>query len=349
MRELLFSVVLFISCSANAYASIIHGKVTGNMIQWTNATTNGNEIQQSVWQSSNSFNLLPVLRWSPAFYQNSLRSLTFTSELGARVETDFKNTGIEFRTANSYNTSNGGIDAGLNTGPQCQTGEDSGGDFLLKSASSCGVNFTLVQQQKLRPFDFYRTFFELPDLLADFTLANVPAGRYLASFSQPVAYFLIYEHQQVESYQIYYDQVQVIIDYKPSFISSVNLIGDGQFDLEYDTEEHSVKGQTKYAVNVSGYINPGIKMSFLSSGNEGDFSLEHTEASSKIPYKLICEKCNDRLVISNGTMSEEYAEIGLVGNNLNFILNFSFNDVYAGEVDEGDYSDAVTIIFELDL
>ena len=56
-------------------------------------------------------------------------------------------------------------------------------------------------------------------------------------------------------------------------------------------------------------------MSFLSSGNEDYFSLEHTETSSKIPYELLCDKCNDRLVIRNGVMGDEYAKIGFIGNN----------------------------------
>lgn len=345
MRQLLFSLVLFIFCTVNANASTVYAKVTGDMIQWTNAIVNGSEVQQSVWQRSDSFNMQPIQRWSPAFYQSPLTSLIFTSQLGAKVETAFKHTGIEFRTTNAYDIVTGGI----GTGARCNVGEESGGNLLLKSDSSCGVDFTLDQQQKLRPFDFYRTLFELPDLLADFTQARLPAGRYVASFSQPVAYFLIYENQNVESYQVYHDQIQVVIDYQPSFLSSVSLVGDGKFKLEYDTEEHSVKGQTKYYVNVNGYINPGIKMSFLSSGQEDDFSLEHTETGTKIPYSLICEKCNDNSIINNGLMKDEFANIGFVGNNLNFVLDFSFNDIYAGDVDEGDYSDAVTIIFELDL
>ena len=36
-------------------------------------------------------------------------------------------------------------------------------------------------------------------------------------------------------------------------------------------------------------------------------------------------------------------------NALDFDLAFSFKELYFGDVDEGDYRDAVTVRFELDL
>ncbi len=179
--------------------------------------------------------------------------------------------------------------------------------------------------------------------------SKLPKGRYIATFDQPIAYYLIYENQQVESYEIYQDQVQIVIDYQPSFLESVDILGDGKFDVRYDTDNHTASGSTRYKVQVDGYITPGIKMSFKSSGQEDDFSLVEEESKSKIPYDLVCEKCQQKQVIKDGVMDEDFAKIDFEGHRLDFNLDFSFDNLHYGDVDEGDYSDAVTVIFEVDI
>ncbi|WP_104023711.1 hypothetical protein [Vibrio hyugaensis] len=347
MNRLLSSFIttcLLATCSA-VHASTIYAKITGDVVEWSNASLNGSEIQPLQWQPSDKFNMLPIKKWSPAFYQNTQKNLTFSSTTGAELTTSFKHTGIDFRTSIKSEQTSGVI----GNAKRCQTQPVSGSDIRLRSSSSCGADFILDQGGKYTPFDFYRPSFELPSLVSDFMQSKLPAGRYIASFNQPVAYYLIYENDQVESYQIYQDQVQLIVDYQPSFLESVQVLGDGKFNVEYDTDNHTAKGDTRYRVRVNGYITPGIKMSFESSGQQDDFSLVDHKSNSKIPYDLTCEACVDKQVIQKGVMDKDFAKIDFEGQNLDFNLDFSFNNLHFGDVDEGDFSDAVTVIFEIDI
>lgn len=339
------TVACFLLTSSFVQASTIHAKITGDVVEWSGATLHGGEIQPLQWQPSEKFNMLPIARWSPGFYQNSQKEITFTSMTGAKLSTPFKHTGIDFRTSNKFVQTSEVI----GTAQRCQEQSIAGGDIRLRSNSSCGADFILDQGGKFRPFDFYRPSFELPSLLSDFMQSKLPAGKYIATFNEPVAYYLIYEENQIESYQIYQDQVQIVIDYQPSFLESVQLLGDGKFDVSYDTDNHTAEGKARYRVHVNGYITPGIKMSFKSSGLEDDFSLVDQKSNSKIPYDLVCEACVDKQVIKDGVMDKDFAKIGFEGQNLGFDLDFSFNNLHYGDVDEGDYSDAVTVIFEIDI
>lgn len=338
-------VVYVLLTSSFVQASTVYAKITGDVVEWSNATLNAGEIQPLEWQPGEKFNMLPIKRWSPAFYQNSQKELVFTSMTGAKVSTQFKHTGIDFRTSNQFTQTPGVI----GNAQRCQEQSVNGGDIRLRSSSSCSADFILEQGGKLSPFDFYRPSFELPSLLSDFMQSKLPAGKYIATFNEPVAYYLIYENNQVESYQIYQDQVRIVIDYQPSFLESVHLLGNGKFDVSYDTDNHLARGDTRYRVHVNGYITPGIKMSFESSGDKEDFSLVEQKSNSKIPYDLVCEACMDKQVIKDGVMDKDFAKIAFEGQSMDFNLDFSFNNLHYGDVDEGDYSDAVTVIFEIDI
>ncbi|CAH1536825.1 conserved exported hypothetical protein [Vibrio owensii] len=347
MKRLLCSVVSaclllfpFFSKAATVYA-----KIAGDRIEWSNAVFDGSEIQPLAWESSSKFHMLPITKWSPAFYQNAGSKLIFKSSTGAQVSTSFKHTGISFRTSSKFKKTSQPI----GSAPSCQVQSVTGGDIKLRSNASCGADFTLEQDGKLRPFDFFKPSFELPTLLTDFRNANLPAGRYTAVFDEPVAYYLVYDNNEVESYQVYHEQVEIIIDYKPSFLDSVKVLGNGVFDVEYDTDSHTANGLTRYKVEVAGYIDPGIKMHFESSGQKDDFALMEIDGDSKIAYDLFCEACVEQQVINNGVMKDDYAKIEFEGQHLVFNLDFSFDDLGYGDVDEGDYSDAVTVIFEIDI
>ncbi|ABU70623.1 hypothetical protein [Vibrio campbellii] len=347
MNRLLSSLVVLSSLLTcfGAHASTIYAKITGDRVEWSNAALNGSEIQPLQWQPSDKFNMLPIKKWSPAFYQNTQKSLTFHSKAGAELKTSFKHTGIDFRTSIKPVQMPGVI----GNSQRCDKQLVYGNDIRLRSKSTCGADFILDQLVKHTPFDFYRPSFELPSLVSDFMQSKLPAGRYIASFSQSIAYYLIYENNQVESYQIYQDQVELIIDYQPSFLESVQVLGDGKFNVEYDTDNNTAKGDTSYRVHVKGYITPGIKMSFESSGQKDDFSLVDHKSNSKIPYDLTCDVCVAKQVIQEGVMDKDFARIDFEGQNLEFNLDFSFNNLHYGDVDEGDFSDAVTVIFEIDI
>lgn len=349
MKKLLYNLGVYVLFGVNAaYASVIHVKVTGEQVDWKNAEVeSSNVVHQLNWQRSDRFNMLPVKSWTPKFMKSNLSTIKFTSNVGASFSTAFNDKGIDFRTSNSYERQQGAIGAS-NVCPS--PSQLAGSDMILRGSESCVLDYTLNQKSKLRPFDFYRVAFQLPRLVQDLKNQKVPAGRYVASFSVPIAYYLNYEKNDIDSYQIYQDSVMLILDYKPSFISNVTTLGNGRFKMDYDKIQHIVDGETTYNIFVKGQFASGIRMSFLSSDKNDDFSLVSENNQNRIPYNLFCDMCSeDNYPIKDGIMEKDYAKIPGQGNNLNFKLKFYFEDVQHGQVEEGDYSDAVTVIFEPDI
>ncbi|PQJ71376.1 hypothetical protein BTO01_08865 [Vibrio jasicida] len=344
MNKYLYSLSLIAIASLNtelAYASNnITAKVVGSEVTWMNANVVGGEVVQQIWQPSSSFNLLPVHSWNPSFQKSPTSTLTFSSTTGVQVTAAFQHTGIQFSTASPFISVE-------NKSNSCGYESSAGGQFILRDDSTCRASYDLNATRKYKPFDFYRSSYKLDNLVDAFKAANAPTGIYYAAVSLPVTYYMKYG--TATTYQTYNDTTVFTIDYKPSFISAVDVTGDGIFSLSYDTGNHSVAGTTTYEVSISGHIEPGIKMQFFSSGTADKFELEHTTSSDVIPYSLACSRCVNSNIVEAGELKQTTSKIPFVGKTLDFDLVFSFEELYFGDVDEGDYRDAVTVRFELDL
>ncbi|CAH1607504.1 conserved exported hypothetical protein [Vibrio jasicida] len=345
MNKYLYSLSLIAIASLNtelAYASNnITAKVVGSEVTWMNANVVGGEVVQQIWQPSSSFNLLPVHSWNPSFQKSPTSTLTFSSTTGVQVTTAFQHTGIQFSTASPFSVANN------SNADTCGYESSAGSQFILRDDSTCRASYDLNATRKYKPFDFYRSSYKLDNLVDAFKAANAPTGIYYAAVSLPVTYYMKYG--TATTYQTYNDTTVFTIDYKPSFISAVDVTGDGIFSLSYDTGNHSVAGTTTYEVSISGHIEPGIKMQFFSSGTADKFELEHTTSSDVIPYSLACSRCVNSNIVETGELKQTTSKIPFVGKTLDFDLVFSFEELYFGDVDEGDYRDAVTVRFELDL
>ncbi|OCH48156.1 hypothetical protein [Aliivibrio fischeri] len=338
--KLLFILFIF---PINLYAgSSLTANVIGSDVRWMNANVIGDDIVEQIWRSSSSFPLLPIYEWRPAFNKSPINKVTFNSSLGFKVETEIEHSGVQFRSASPFtvNVEPSGFSS-------CDFENTLDGYFALSSKNPCAATYSLKSSRKYKAYDFFRSAFKLNNLINDFKSVNAPSGVYYANITIPISYMVKYG--SASSYQTNTETVNFIINYTPSFLSSVNIIGDGVLELDYNTSEHSVKGNTKFNVSVNGHVEPGLKMTFTSSGVEKDFKLENKKSSNSIPYGLICNLCEKPQVIYKGHALDDYSIIPFVGNNLNFNLKFYFDDVYVGRVDEGDYSDAISIRFEVDL
>ncbi|MFH0257970.1 hypothetical protein ACGRL8_13315 [Vibrio rumoiensis] len=332
--------LLFFSFGASAVT--LNADIVGDQIKWKNANVIDGNIVQMIWESSANANVHPVYEWRPAFNKSSQNSIVFESSIGASVETEFEHTGVEFRYGGQFSS----IDANANYN-HCNYESSPAGYYALVGSTSCVAEKSLSSQNKYKPFEFYRSSIQLNSLVQDFKEANVPSGLYYTNVQLPLSYMVSYSG--VESYQTSMISVTIVINYTPSFLDSVTIDGDGVFKLDYDTTQHTVSGSTKFNVNVKGHIEPGLKMTFESLGNPDEFNLNHTDSDDSIPYNLRCEQCERPQVIYNGNRIDEYSNIPYVGDNMNFYLDFNFKNLEAGEVEEGEYKDAVKVLFEIDL
>ncbi|HIF9203962.1 TPA: hypothetical protein ACX6QK_001264 [Photobacterium damselae] len=325
------------------FASSITGTLTGDVIKWNNAYQDGSDVIQTTWQLGNKLNLLPVRVWTPAIsrYSSSdyivFRAPSMPKMAGVPVE--FSHVGVEFKTSSPFKLESSGASS------LCNKDDVSTGFASLReySSLSCMSNFSFKNStNKYRPFDFYRSVFKFGDIAAAFK--GKASGTYYATVNIPIKYMV--KFGTTDSFEIRNDTVTFIINYTASFLDDVLIKGDGIMALDYDTENHTVKGKTKYKVSIRGHLANGLKMSFKSSDIEKDFSLEHSVSKKRIPYSLICNRCDETQVILDGRMLKDNAVISSPFDNLDFNLDFYFNNMYFNKVDKGEYRDRVTITFE---
>lgn len=335
-------------------AAIVHAKIVGNNIDWSNATTNGEEIAEINWHSAERFNMRPVSEFVPGFVAGEKETITFRNTVRKfEFETKFKINRINFKAINAN-------DKELednSVGPICSNSDSNGLVISLSDNKNClsSQKVSFIGEAR-EPFKFYNVGFLLPELVSDLKDKSAPDGQYTATFNYNVGYGSKLPNDIV-TYNIYPSPTTtIIIDYKESFISSVDVIGSGEFDLDYNTESHTVKGALEYNVHVSGAIEPGIKMTFSSSDISDEFYLEKDKWSTKIPYNITCDVCKYKNIVENGAFSrsEEEAVIDFSGSDLNYKLKFDFDeqaiiDAYPSGIEAGKYLDTVTVLFELNI
>ncbi len=347
--RLALCVLLTLTCFSGQ-AATLQGTLVGRELRWENALVDNGTILPQEWFSTSGLGLPPIGQWRPAFLNSGKQDIIFRSEQGVAITTEFNLTSVEFRYSDHFQVANEPSSLFACPYQQNSSGYSSVGYTGSSSISQsyCVSNTLLVSNGgHYRPFDFVRSRFRLDHLLEDFSLNPIPEGKYHANATLPVAYMMLFG--DVETYQIGYVTLPITIDYKPSFIESVNIYGDGIFNLEYDTGEHHVSGESNFEVNVDGHLTSGLKMTFYSSNDRDVFELVNEETNQSIPYNLICPACTVPQVIENGEKLEQYSVIPFTGEHLQFDLHFYFENLGYGQVDEGIYKDATTILFELDL
>ncbi|HIF9084882.1 TPA: hypothetical protein ACX6NQ_001726 [Photobacterium damselae] len=344
-NKILLVIISFFIYPTVVYSETITADLVGDQIRWHNASYSNNDVVQSVWQLGNKLNLLPVTYWVPALSRySSSKEITFKSASlpGIDINVAFEHVGIEYKTAAPFNISENGKGS-------CSSDEVSKGYVSLREygKSECQSNSFFSSSKKYKPFDFYRSIFKFTNLESAFSSKKVPSGTYYASVSIPIKYLVKYG--ATESFEVRSRTITFIINYTASFLDDVLIRGDGVMALDYDTDAHTVKGKTKFRVSVRGHLENGLKMSFISSNEGRDFSLEHKVSKKRIPYSLLCDKCEDNQVILDGKMLKDFAIIPSTFDDLDFNLKFYFNKMFFNKVDKGEYLDEVTIRFEPNL
>ncbi|GAM71208.1 hypothetical protein JCM19236_5856 [Vibrio sp. JCM 19236] len=263
---------------------------------------------------------------------------------------------MNFRYSNSGTSVN---DLGVGN---CSRTDVSAGIISLENntGGSCLARSYISSDRPIvEAFEFYNSDFRFDNLVSAFKDAHVSKGKYIALYRYTLGYASILDNG-VYTYNYYEaDPVSFIVDYQPAYIDSIVVEGDGVFDLDYDKNSHTVKGRTKYSVFVDGYLDPGVLLTLRSSGlDTKNFYLKNGDGTHQIPYSVYCTLCEERVVVQNGLLlKEDKSRIEYTGSNLNFNLNFKFDEqkiiepgiTESGTIVEGDYSDTVALLLELDL
>lgn len=354
--KLLFTVI--ISYSNFACASTIMAKITGRNIQWSNvATTSEGGVRGVNWHSAEKFHMLPVKEFVPGFINNGMNTITFKNvSSDSTIITDFELESVYFKSVYS-----GDINVESNSlGTPCPVNDINGLEITVGGTDGiCASQSKMVFETSLEPFKLYNASFKLPGLVDKFKELDVPTGKYVAQFNYDIGYGSKLKNGVITYTTYPAEPVTIIIDYTKSFMSSLNVFGDGEFNLSYDQDAHTVSGKTSYLVSINGSLEPGIKMTFRSVGDVDDFELTNRKTGTVIPYSIYCRKCRDSLVVDKGVLTSDdtYSYIDFVGSMLNFKLDFKFdemmlNDVSLpepGEIEPGGYYDNVVVMFELNL
>lgn len=355
---LVLSFYFYAGC-AHAANKNVNIKIVGNRIVWTDAINSDSLYTPGGWSSTVGLKLLPVKSWSPAFAKSGDKNLEFVNPITSEtVNTTFDHAKISFK----YDAGDATSETSSSSGRLCETTDDSGGSITLTDtqSSDCVANKELrYNTGSKEPFEFYNSSFQLEELVDDFRDAGVSEGNYVAIYNYTLRYTSTLENG-VYTYNYYpADTVTFTVDYTPAFIDSVIVEGDGEFELEYNTDLHTVRGETDFSITVNGYIDPGLLISLSSSGSSSDvFELENETGEYKIQYSVTCSLCTEPEIVSDGSLvSVKKAELPFSGTKAVFDLNFNFDDQTVfepsisetGTVIEGVYSDTVTLLLELDI
>lgn len=352
-----YSILLFIIFSFQCYSSTINLKLVGNKIIWSDANIIGDVVTQSTWSNSTSLSLLPVKEWTPGFIKHKKSEIVFNNTLTSERVTSnfehkalnfrFKNSNVEFKNQSKRNCSKTDLHAGI-------ISLENSSDSLCLAEKSIYYSSYATE-----PFEFYNSSFKFDSIINSFLNAHVSAGVYVAEFNYDLAYTSVLNNG-IHTYNYYpADTVVFRIDYQPAYIDSVSVIGTGEFSLDYDKINHSVSGNSEYLINVNGYIDPGLLLTFRSSGvNNKEFKLKHYKEGFSVPYSLSCPQCDTPEIIENGTLTgDNSSRIKFSGDSLTFNLIFDFDNqtiiepgiTDSGSIIPGEYYDTVSMLIELDI
>ena len=348
MNKYLYSLTIVAVASLYTHAvcasNNIRAKIVGDELVWITANEIEDYVQQLIWQPASVLNLFPTYEWTPTFQKSPLTSIMFRSAKGNQVEVSFDHIGVQFIAGSHFTERQVNSVANICTHVSSRNNQF---EFALRELedSLCMANLDLKAKAKYPPFDFYRSIFQMNNIVEEFK--GAPAGYYFAAIDLPLTYYMKYD--TAATYQTYNTKIIFSIDYTPYFFDAVTVLGDGTFTLEYNTSDNSVSGKTTYHVRISGELEPGVKMEFESARDKSKFHLIGASSSDTIPYNLLCTKCDKKNVVEAGNLKQKISKISNPGKDVDFDLVFSFENLKYGTVGEGKYQDIVTVRFGLDM
>ncbi len=350
MKYFIFNgLLLLLSFPVISSTSLI-GTLKGDEFVWANGKfIEKNIVQQSEWDTAERFNMLPASQLQGAVVGNGEKiNINLTNgKTGEIVNSSVKAVGITYSSDLSF--SDYLVDP---SSKPCKVDEILGKTIHVMNDTRCSSSYLINLESKpaKEPFKFFKNDIDVSAIADDFKKARVSEGIYSAIIPIRIGYFYRVSTSGVMSYNIFSSSIKIALKYKPSFIDSVNVIGDGVFKTKYDTVLHTVEGRTRYIINVSGHIDPGIKLSIKSNNKLDDFYLINKKTGDSIPYNILCRLCtNNNLVVDGVANDKGDFLLPFTGDFLKFNLDFYFKPMSESVLSNGYYYDSITTLIQLDL
>ncbi len=325
-----------------AHAFTLNGSVANGRVTWDNLVVSHGQNTLSSWTPLSG--LSPTTRWRPGFMASPqpVSSITLTNG-GNSVSLPLFLTGIE------YNTGSNSI-ADVISSPtmtSCDSNIASGNVIQLVGKWNCSYDKLISNSASKTPFFFLRPLFNIDSgsILAGFEVK--PEGVYTGVIPISIRYFY-YTVSGALTYRDIRQSFSVQIRHKPSYISSVTLSGSGVLTPNYNKMTKTVSAMTTFQVNATGHFDKGMKMIL----QDRDYRLSNQILNNTIPYGIKCTgaACSEALLVTAGTLKVPSSILNSGGDKsrVDFMLDISYENIAAANIESGQYTDSFTILFETD-
>ncbi|WP_413282544.1 hypothetical protein [Vibrio sp. MA40-2] len=339
-------VVIFLGLISHyAFAFNMEGELIGHQMNWHNAFSSGeNRLIASEWSIVTGLD--PTTQWIPGNAVASTNSTSIALTSGSdTVNVDLGIVGIEYNTGQANPTSDSLF---ISSGSACTSSSYSSPIVTIENTTAnadCRANFSLSNSARVAPFYFYRPIIEWDneDLFEAFT--NRDSGVYIGVMPITIRYY--YKSSGgVATYHQIQETLTVQIDFTASYLTSIEVTGDGVMEPIYDTTNRTVSGDTTFDIKATGYFAEGLSLELASSD---PFNLIGNKYKVQIPYSITCEGCTDAVIVSEGSRQLTTTTVETNGGNpqeLNFRFKVHYDDMSAQDVESDFYSGSFIVLFE---
>lgn len=332
--------------SLNAHAFTINGKLTGEKLDWFNASSDGEFITPNYWFKPSG--LPKTTGWVPGTFTSMTELHVELSSGNNHVSVPLTLSGVSYQTNPKWESS-----WYSDIYPSCNETKLSSIAMVKRTSGSgyCIADSLLNYQQPETPFTALQPIIKLNKAVLISQLKGKGKGVYSGTINAVVSYgFFVKGSQTLKTYRNIPITFSIQIEYNPSVIKRINVLGNGHITPQYDTKAHTVSGVTGFKVSAFGYFENGLTFQLINKKNQ-DYSLKPVNSgSTSIPYSITCKGCSSgsELVSKGKIVHDGKAEITSPGSTLiPFTLGVSYDNISVKDVEETSYSDHFTVMFEV--
>lgn len=349
------SLLVGLLAAGSAHAFTANVSIAGEEVRWRNAT--GSESRRVLTDWTPISGLPTTTSWAPGMFLATTPTTINLAGPGGSVEVPIKFIGMEYNLGRS----GGSEDSTLNVPGPCAGGNFSGSIASVEDSSQsiCGANYSVSTTSSVAPFYFYRPIFEMNDTELSEALNDIAGSG--GTFSGTVPLSLVYYYTSNGGALTYYqisETFTLSANVAASEITSVHIQaksaggeGGGSTGIirpEYDTSTRTVSGEVTFVIDAKGSFHQGLNMTLQDTGT---YELKGEHTGLTIPYSILCDICEDPLLVDKGSVKAQTTKIGDSSYQTQYLfdLRVRYDDISAVDVETDTYSDTFFLIFEAGL
>ena len=320
-------------------ANTLKAQLNAGNLRWVNAYSISGGEQRFVPSSwSIVDNLIPADRWYPGALTSSSPNLLVLNSGNATVSVPFQVVGFE------YNTGSAGPVEGSIESNGCPESAFSTG-IVQVIGVACFHSRELINHSTVTPYSFIRPVIEIDTQGLKDAFVGKPEGIYRGTVNVGNQYdYIINNNDNIRTRQYSNETIILEVDYEPSFLSSVEIVGNSEIRPIYDLNVNKMSGDTIFNGVAHGWFSNGLKLSL----NPGRTEYKMTgPASTQLPYSIECIGCEDNRLVENGKVINIQTNLPGEGvPTINFGIKVGYKDIDLDSVENGYYFDKFTLLFE---